>query len=76
MKISNFSKFADYITDNVRPVQQNSRHLVGIISKIWKKIHSYTLCLPIFYPFAIIYYFLNFDKFILIKNFIYGEKNR
>ena len=34
MKISNFSKFADYITDSVKPVQHNSRHLVGIISKI------------------------------------------
>ena len=24
--MSNFGKFADYITDSVRPVQQNSRH--------------------------------------------------
>ena len=34
MKTSNFSKFADYIIDSVRPVQQNSRHLLDIINEI------------------------------------------
>ena len=66
IKISNFSKFVEYI----RPVQQNSRHLVGIIDKI----NFNTLCPPIFLPYAIIYHFLNFYRFIFIKNFIYGKK--
>ena len=34
IKMSNFSKFAEHIMNIVRPVQQNSRHLVGIINKI------------------------------------------
>ena len=32
--ISNFSKFTEYITDSVRPVQQKSRSLLGIINEI------------------------------------------
>ena len=74
IKISNFSKFADYITDSVRLVWQNSRYLVGIINKKHLKIDFNTLCLPIFIPYAIIYQFLNFDRFILLKSLIYGEK--
>ena len=76
LKMSNFGKFADCITDNVRLVQQNSRHLVGIINKIWKKNYFNELCLLIFLPYDIIYRFLNFKRFILIKNVIYGEKYR
>ena len=75
IKIGNFSKFADCITDSVRPVQQYSRHLVGIIKHFFK-CHFNTLCHPIFLLYAIIDHFLNFDQFILIKNFIYGKENR
>ena len=39
IKISNFSKFAEYISDSVRPVQQDSRHLVGWPSHIPSKCH-------------------------------------
>ena len=28
------------------------------------------------YPYDIVYHFLNFDRFILINDFIFGEKNR
>ena len=76
IKISNASKFAEYITDSVRPVQQNSRHLVRIVDKFEKKFNFNTLCLPLFLTYAIICHFLNFDRFVLILNFIYGEKNR
>ena len=54
MKISDFGKFLEYITDSVRPVQQNSRHLVDIISKISRKIHFnihvfiYSFHMPLF----------------------------
>ena len=34
MKISDISKFEECITDSVRPVQQKSRHSVGIIDTI------------------------------------------
>ena len=74
IKISNFSKFIEYITDSVRPVQLKSRHLVGIISKVFKKFHFNTLFLPLLLPFVIIYHSLSVDRFILIQNFIYGEK--
>ena len=35
MKISNLNKFTEYITDRVKPIQQNSRHLLGIINKFF-----------------------------------------
>ena len=59
IKISNFSKFAVYIADNVRPVQQNSIHSVGNINKIEKKNYFNTLCFPPFLPC----YYLSFPKF-------------
>ena len=31
VKMSNFSKFAEYITESVRPVQQNLRHLIVLL---------------------------------------------
>ena len=34
IKINDFTKFVEYITDSVRSVQQNSRHSVGIINQI------------------------------------------
>ena len=63
--MSNFSIFADYITDSVRPVKQNSSHSRVLLKNIF---------LSLFVYYAIIYHFLNFDRFILIQIFIYGEK--
>ena len=63
IKTSNFRKFSDYITDSVRPVQQSSRHLVGIIDKIFSKI-SFLYTMP--YPILSTFYYLSFPKFLSI----------
>ena len=59
---SNMSKFSEYIIYSVRLVQRNLRHSTSIINKILFNAP----CPPLFHPYAIIYYFLNFDRFILI----------
>ena len=57
IKISNFSKFAEYITDSVRPVKQNSRH--------WVRIKHFIFILIYIMPFPIpsMCYYLSFLKF-------------
>ena len=49
--------------------------MVLLIKNINKFLFN-ALCLPLFLLYVIIYHFLNFDRFILIQNFIYVEKNR
>ena len=46
------------------------------VNKMSKKIYYNTLCLPLILPNAIIYHFLNLDRFILIYNFTFEKKNR
>ena len=55
--MSNVSKFAEYITDSVRPVEQNSRHSPVNINKI--KTNVYLMhYMPS--PIPSLYYYLSF----------------
>ena len=49
LKISNFSKFSDYITDSVRPVQQISKVSVDIINNIFKTFYLMHYVFPYFF---------------------------
>ena len=58
--MSNFRKFVDYITDSVRPVQQNSIHSVGIKDIMFKNI-LFLCTMPL--SISSICYYLSLSKF-------------